>query len=72
MTTRVKVRCGNCGAEQTLPAELVTMLIDVTDDEARIIFACTLCGDDRETAPVDADTQTVLLDGGIQLAARMV
>ena len=71
MTTRVLVRCV-CGAEQRLAAELVTMLVDLTDDRASVPYTCPLCGAYNETAWLEPNVQAALLDAGCQLSARMV
>lgn len=54
-----------------MPAELVTLTVDLTDDRAAVMFACPLCGTTSETAPLIADIQRLLLDAGCQLAARV-
>lgn len=69
--TVVLVRCV-CGAEQRLAAELVTLLIDLTEDRASVHHRCPLCGTTTETVQLDTHVQTALLDAGCQLAARGV
>ena len=67
--TQVQARCAGCGADQVLPATLVTLVVDLVWDEARVGWQCQLCGHQGEV-PVPVDTQLLLLDGGCQLAAR--
>lgn len=69
--TLVLVRCSECEAEPSVPVDWITLIVDLTEDRAAVMFACPACGAVNDIGPMDTHVQTVLLGAGCQLAARV-
>ncbi len=59
--THCRVQCAHCGAQGTVPAAKVTLVVDLTCVQPTVIlFVCGVCGLDNEGGPIPADVEAVL------------